>query len=84
MVIPTVLLVAFIAAFFVPQTWQWMLGAVVAIGIGWGIVIAFLPDASVAIVAGAALLGAVNATVGLGLGLLVRRLVIRRRRPADS
>ena len=32
----------------------------------------------------AALLGAVNATVGLGLGLLVRRVVFRRRRPADG
>ena len=70
--IPTVLLVAFVAGLVVPQRWAWWLGVAVASALAWGVVVAFLPDANPAIALGGVGLGLANAVVGVAIAAALR------------
>ena len=78
--IPTALALAFVAGLLVPRTYPWLFGVIVGLGIVWAAVIAFMPDATAAVIAGGFGLAVLNATIGLGLGLMVKRLVKNLRR----
>jgi hypothetical protein len=83
-VIPTVILVAFIARLFLPQRWPWLVGIVVTSGLLWAVVIAFETDATWAVLLGAFGFGVINAVVGSAIAAPVRYVMSRRSRRSAS
>ena len=80
--IPTVLIVAFVAALCVPRRWLWFLIVVLAGGAAWAAVIVYGGHASDG--AAAFGLGAGNAAFATGLAFGIRALAAWARRRAAS